>query len=362
MSEKIELLKGYKDWFVSKRLIKFKTSNFDAPKEYLCFMNSFVEKWRLLMKENLDNKDSDKLNKMKTSEIVIRQLLIINKLRRGDSTFTEISDYLQEESEIQSLDLNISQRTFQRELISIATVYDIEITFDRVLRKYKIDVEFLGEKEKRILEAVDLFNALNIKERLSKHLLFEIRNSLGTQYLYSILKAIEGKNKIQFNHQKFSEEISSVRVIEPYVLKEFKHRWYVVGLDTIKEEIRIFGMDRITNLKVLTTKYKSTKFDASEFFKNSFGVITPNYGKPIDIKLSFTPYQASYFKTIPLHHSQKILSTDSKKVIISLHLVPTYDFIMELLSFGSELMSVQPKKLRKQILDHHKKGISSLNK
>ena len=324
-------------------------------------MNTFMEKWCLLMKENIDNENSNRIIKMNSSEIVIRQLLIINKLRKGDSSFLEISDYLQTESEIQSLRLYISLRTFQREMKSIATVFDIEITFDKSLKKYRINEDYSDGRKQRMLEALDVFNALNIKERLSENLLFENGNSPGTQYLYTILRAIKNEKLVRFNHKKFSSENSSLREIEPYALKEYKKRWYIVGLDTKKEEIRIFGLDRITNLTELPTKNKSKRINITEYFKNSFGVLTPNNDKAIDIKLTFTPYQAGYLKTISLHHSQKILNADSKKVVFSLHLVPTYDFVMELLSFGAELMYVEPKELRNKLLNHHKKGISALN-
>lgn len=323
-------------------------------------MKTFIEKWCLLMNEHLNNKHDKIVIKMNSSEIVIRQLLIINKLRKGDSSFLDISDYLQSESEIQSLNLNISQRTFQRELKSIATAFDIEIIFDRSLKKYRINEDYSDERKQRMLEALDVFNALNIQERLSKNLLFENRNAPGTQYLYTILKAIENKNQIQFSHKKFSEKNPTIRIIEPYVLKENKQRWYVVGFDTKKKEVRVFGLDRITDLKELPNKRKSNRINISEFFKNSFGVLTSNNQTPIDIKLTFTPYQAGYLKKIPLHHSQQVLSSDAEKVIFSLHLVPTYDFIMELLSFGAELMFVEPIELRNELLDQHKKGISAL--
>ena len=109
------------------------------------------------------------------------------------------------------------------------------------------------------------------------------------------------------------------------------------------------------------TKYGEAIFkqtqEVAEMFKNSFGIISPNNEPPITIELTFNSFQAKYLKSLPLHHSQKIIKENEKQVVFSLFLVPTYDFIMEILSFGAELIYVEPKMLRDKIINHH---ISSL--
>ena len=202
------------------------------------------------MNKYVEESDTD-TKKMNTAEIVIRQILIINKLRRSDSTFEELRHYLQTESEILCFDFDISQRTFQREIKSIATAFDIEIIYDRSLKKYRIICDDLDHRRNRMIEALDLFKALSLNERLSDKLLFQKRVMSGSEYLSSIIKAIESRRLIQFSYKKFYDNSASIRTIEPYALKEYKNRWYAVGLDTVKNEIRIFGLDRISNLEEL---------------------------------------------------------------------------------------------------------------
>lgn len=102
---------------------------------------------------------------MKTSEIILRQQIILSKLRKGAFSYEELSDFLQEESEIQSLDFNLSQRTFQREIKDIYTIYGIEIV-NNADNKYEIREDLQSETQKRMMEVVDMLQILKAKENL----------------------------------------------------------------------------------------------------------------------------------------------------------------------------------------------------
>ena len=110
---------------------------------------------------------------MSKREAIERYNLIIKKLRRQPSSFSEISDYLAFESDLQGYDFNVSKRTFQRDLEDIRSIYNIDIQYDFSRKVYYIDFDKLSEINERILEAFDTFNALNIADRLSDYIHFE---------------------------------------------------------------------------------------------------------------------------------------------------------------------------------------------
>ncbi|MDR1683447.1 MAG: hypothetical protein LBS25_08730, partial [Candidatus Symbiothrix sp.] len=85
--------------------------------------------------------------------------------RQKRATFAEICDYLQRESEMQQEDLTISKRTFNRDMDEIGEIYGIYIKYDFSARAYFIDDDFSEDFQNRRLEALDVFNALKIKER-----------------------------------------------------------------------------------------------------------------------------------------------------------------------------------------------------
>lgn len=283
---------------------------------------------------------------MSKRESIARYNLIIKKLRKRPATFAEIEEYLALESEIQAYNFNISKRTFQRDRDDIRSLYNIDILFDFSKKVYYIDFDEQPEANERILEAFDTFNALNLTDRLSKHIHFEKRKPQGTEHLYGILHAIKNQIQIKFVYQKYWEDELTERLVEPYALKEFKNRWYVLSKDLVDNKIKSFALDRLTDLGILNKKFNFPKdFDINEHYRYCFGIISPNGHQPEDVVLSFNAFQGKYIKSLPLHDSQRILIDNEDELRIQLKLFITHDFFMELLSFGENLKILKPQSL-----------------
>lgn len=280
---------------------------------------------------------------MSKRETISRYSLIIKKLRKHTSTFAEIADYLALESELQEYNFSISKRTFQRDLDDIRSVYNIDIQYDFSRKVYFIYDDEQPEVNERILEAFDTFNALNISDRLSNHIHFEKRRPQGTENLYGLLHAIKNQVQIKFTYQKYWEDEFTQRQVEPYALKEFRSRWYVLANDLKDYKVKSFALDRLTALDITKKKFQlPNNFNVNEHFKYSFGIISPNEDKPQEVILSFTPFQGKYIKSLPLHESQQVLVDNNVEFRIKLMLFITHDFIMELLSYGANLKVIEP--------------------
>jgi len=69
----------------------------------------------------------------------------------------------------------------------------------------------------------------------------------------------------------------------------------------------------------------------------------------------FSAYQGNYIKSLPLHHSQKIIEKNNDYLKISLKMIPTYDFIMRLQSYANNVKVLKPKwladKLKNNLLE-----------
>ena len=280
---------------------------------------------------------------MSKRESISRYSLIIKKLRKHPASFAEISDYLALESELQEYNFNVSKRTFQRDLDDIRTVYNIDIQYDYSQKVYFIDFDEQPEANERILEAFDIFNTLNITERISSHIHFEKRKPQGTENLYGLLHAVKNQVQIKFSYQKYWEDKATKRTVEPFALKEFKNRWYVLANDLKDNQIKSFGLDRLTDIEISKKRFQiSNDFNVNDHFKYCFGIITSNNCQPEEIILSFNPFQGKYIKALPLHESQQILKDDDSELLICLTLFLTQDFLMEILSFGENVKVIKP--------------------
>ncbi len=295
---------------------------------------------------------------------ISRYLLILKKLKvKPYATYEQLQGYIENQFDYLhmqdvSLQIGFSKRTLQRDIKEIRSVFGIDIEYSKSNKGY-----FISQSEnesmnfQRMMEAFDMFNSLNLAQDLTPFIHLEKRRPQGTENLYGLLHAIKNRLQIKFIYQKFWEEESSQRLVEPYALKEFKNRWYILAKDCKDGNIKSFALDRLTELEILKKKYElPVDFDVNEHYRFCFGIISPNDEEPQDIILSFDPFQGKYIKTLPLHETQQVLVDNDEEMKIKLKLCLTHDLLMELLSFGDSMKVIEPKSLAVQIRQAHEKA------
>jgi predicted DNA-binding transcriptional regulator YafY len=295
---------------------------------------------------------------------ISRYLLILKKLKvKPYSTYEELQayienqfDYLQMQDD--TLNIGFSKRTLQRDIKEIRNVFGIDIEYSKSQKGY-----FISQNEnenmnfQRMMEAFDMFNSLNLAQDLTPFIHLEKRRPQGTDNLYGLLHAIKNRLQIKFTYQKFWEEELSQRLVEPYALKEFKNRWYIMAKDSKDNNIKSFALDRLTNLEITNQTYQyPDNYSIEQSYRYCFGIISPNDEEPQDIILSFDPFQGKYIKTLPLHDTQQVLVDNDVEMKIKLKLCLTHDLVMELLSFGDNMKVIEPKSLADQIKLAHEKA------
>ena len=295
---------------------------------------------------------------------IYRYLLIVKKLQASKyASFEELKNHLDSNFDFMqmqddTLTVGLSLRTLQRDIKEIRNTFNVNIEYSRSEKGYFIDnMEVDNVNFQRRIEAFDMFNSLNIAKDITPFVHLEKRRPEGTDNLYLLLQAIKKKVVVKFSYEKFWKEEITTREFEPYGLKEFKYRWYVLGKDTKDNVVKTFGLDRISDLEITNKKFKLPKeYNIEEQFRYSFGIISPNAEEPEEIILSFDPVQGKYIKTLALHHDQEEIASNSKEFRIKLKLYITHDLVMELLSYGKNLKVIAPAKLVKRIKDEHKKA------
>lgn len=290
---------------------------------------------------------------MSKQEYIARYLLIINYLKRGKASWKDILNHLETQSEIADYNYVISQRTFQRDISEIRTIWNCDIQNNKSTGYYFIaDDEEHNNENTHLLDSFNLFNALSLTNNYSNYIQFESRVPKGTEHLHGLLHAIKNKLVIEIEYHKFYEESPEKVIVNPFLIKQFKGRWYLLCLKTEINKIRTYALDRILGLDIKKKKFTVSKeLDLVNYFKNCFGIITPNNTKPERVVFSFNNEQANYIKNYPLHLSQRIIKEANDKTTFEISVYVTYDLIMELLSYGEEIQIVSPKGLIKEILN-----------
>ena len=171
----------------------------------------------------------------------------------------------------------------------------------------------------------------------------------GTQYLDPIIKAIEAKKVLRLYYLPFYEDKPYFNELHPYLLKEHGFRWYLIGLNEFKGQVRTYALDRIRDIQETHgIAYREPEFDAALYFKNTLGIIAPQ-GNPPLIKIAVQKTQAQYLITQPWHDSQNIEMEDEDQIVFSFRVFPTYEFKSLLLSLGKDAKVVEPASLQKEI-------------
>ena len=197
---------------------------------------------------------------------ITRYSLILKKLQtKPYSTYDELESYMDKQYDYlrandESLSLGFSKRTLQRDIKEIRQTFGIDIQFSTKRKGYFIEQsETENQNFERMIEAFDMFNSLNLAQDLKPYILLEKRRPQGTENLYGLLHAIKNKLQIKFAYQKFWEDEVSQRTAEPYALKEFRSRWYILAKDKKDGKVKTFALDRMNNLDITQKRFEFPK-------------------------------------------------------------------------------------------------------
>lgn len=124
----------------------------------------------------------------------------------------------------------------------------------------------------------------------------------------------------------------------------------LADIDEDEDKKRIFALDRIKNLVLKETTFRYTKdFSAADYFCDVFGIIAGNDRKVENIIIRAFAELPGYLRSLPIHHSQLELESNEGYTDFALRLVPTFDFIQELILHRDQLEVITPKSLREEI-------------
>lgn len=191
-----------------------------------------------------------------------------------------------------------------------------------------------------------LIDSLSIKDRL---VLEEV--PAGMEYLPIIIKALKNNKVLCMGYKKFTDTDGYVTHIQPYCLKMFRQRWYLLGRSERKnDKLAIYALDRFTNLEETEASFEpDPSFDAESYLKDFFGVFIGGNEQPTHIVLRAYGKMIPLLRTLPKHHSQKEIATEKDYSDFEYHLTPTFDFKQEILKEGSDLEVIEPASLRDEI-------------
>ena len=271
----------------------------------------------------------------------------------------QVGDYPTKEKLIEALrDIgeDISERTLDRYRDNMFHEFGWKVRHSRARGGYELIAEQDSEDPAVIHEifgqsirANFLQNLLSRKNR--KVVLFENRRDYpGIKFLPDLFITCQEQKEVVFRHKKFaSDEIKEYRV-QPVFLKEYQNRWYLVAWVPQKSDYRTFGLERIMELSKtdhhfdLPEGYEKER----EVFKDMVGVNKENE-KVETVRLKFQGIGVEYEKTLPQHHSGKIIEEGEDWAIFEYRVILNFEFIQRILAQADRLEVLEPESLAKAL-------------
>lgn len=245
----------------------------------------------------------------------------------------------------------MTRRTFYNYREGAEMLFDVNILCDPATYEYYIEQspqESNDELRQWMFDMLSVNYLMRHGDTVSHRILPEQFPS-GNDHFAAIIGAMQEGRVVRMIYHPFWKMSADDVEIEPYFVKAFRKRWYLVGYNRNDRKIKTYALDRVQSATLLTEEFEyPDDFVPTAYFANAFGVMR---GDEIveDIRLKVSMRQAQYFRALPLHESQQEYEIGDGYVMFGYRMSITYDLVQELMSLGREVEVIAPRRLRDEV-------------
>ena len=175
----------------------------------------------------------------------------------------------------------------------------------------------------------------------------------GIRLLNPLYNYIAHKQTLRIVYQSFSARQPSEYIICPYLLKEFRNRWFFCSKAS---NLLMFNLalDRIQSVEPVDVPFRENPdFDPEHFFDDVIGVSKNIGGKPRTIKFWASREQSKYIKTKPIHRSQQLMKENPEdgSCVFRIDVVFNIEMYSVFMSYGPGVRILYPQSAVKYMRD-----------
>ena len=280
-----------------------------------------------------------------------RYIWLLNTLlQHGRLTFEEINNRWQNSCLGDGKPLAL--RTFHVHRNAIAELFGVEVACDASTYEYYVSSpETLRNDRTRqwLLNSFTLSNMIEAGRNMKDRILFEDIPK-GTKYIQTVIEAMQWNKELRIDYQPFHGNRAMLH-IQPYAMKVYHQRWYIVGFLKEQKGIRNIALDRILNMELTTVTFRYPDgFNAEEYYSNTVGIFVNDKLKPQKVLVRAFGVHVEYMRTLPLHHTQKEIECKHQQYSdFQYCLCLTPELTSQLLAMGEKIEVLEPVELREEI-------------
>ena len=249
---------------------------------------------------------------------------------------------------------SIPLRTFHQHRTAVEELFGVEIRCNTSngYKYYIANPEVLKNDKTRkwLLNSFNLSNMITAGHNMKDRILFEDIPH-GTEYLQTIIDAMQQSKELAIDYQPFYGHRASY-TIQPYAMKAYHQRWYIVGFIKELDAIRNIALDRLLEISITEQSFAfPEKFNAEKYYENTVGIFVNDDLSPVKVKLKAYGYQIEYLRSLPLHKSQReTASKYGEFCVFEYKLCLTPELSSQILAMGENVEVLEPIELRDEIM------------
>lgn len=177
----------------------------------------------------------------------------------------------------------------------------------------------------------------------------------GLEHLNRLYQAIVKKQPLLIAYQSFNNlrkaQAPKQAVYYPYLLKEYRNRWFLFCKSRKKKEFVTMALDRIVEFYELANEpfIEAHELDLEHYYDNVLGVTKSPNQREQRVVFKVDKKFADYVITKPIHATQKVIAEDETGVTFVMEVIHNFELEREILGFGEQLEIIAPRLLKKVI-------------
>lgn len=179
-------------------------------------------------------------------------------------------------------------------------------------------------------------------------------NLKGLEHLNPLYDIIASRQTVCINYCSFNSRTSKPFLLFPYLLKEYRNRWFLFGSRAGDMKLFNLALDRIVDFHVCPDiPFEENPDFSDDFFEDVVGVTKHSRLKKEKIVLRADNSQVGYILTKPIHSSQKLMEKNEEdgSMTFELEVVVNNELIAQLLTFGAGIKILSPQSLADRLCD-----------
>ena len=259
----------------------------------------------------------------------------------------------------------LALRTFHVHREAIAELFGMEVKCDTSTYEYYLaspDELRSDHTRQWLLNSFTISNMIEAGRNMKDRILFEDIPH-GTEYIQTVIEAMQRNKELHINYQPFDGQRASYH-LQPYVMKIYNQRWYILGYLKELDGIRNIALDRTLDMELTDDDFTvPDNFDAEEYYAHTVGIFVNEKLKPQKVVLRVYGMQVEYIRSLPLHSSQKEIKTiPGEYCDFEYWLCLTPELTTKILAMGDKTEVIAPDTLREEIIVRLSKSMSRYNK